>query len=70
MISEKKSLEERIDQMESELKQFENIERMKIEATERHGRVQTDFANLQHSSKSAAKNLKIVSEQHRKLKVN
>lgn len=69
MKTELQSLKEKMQQMQTELQKFEDIEAVKSEGAERNRKLQKELSVLEQRSKRFVESLRNISQEHGKLKV-
>lgn len=69
MKLEMQSLNEKIQQMQKEIRKFEDIDVVKSEGTDRNRKLQKELVTLEQRSKKFVDALKAVTQEHNKLKV-
>lgn len=69
MKNELQTLNEKIQQMQKDIRKFEDIEVVKNEGTERNRKLQKELITLEQRSKKFVDSLRSISQEHGKLRV-
>ncbi len=69
MKLEMQTLNEKIQQMQKEIRKFEDIDVVKSEGTERNRKLQKELVSLEQRAKKFVDALRAISQEHAKMKV-
>jgi hypothetical protein len=70
MKAELKSLADKMDEMQKDIRKFQDIDAVKIEGNEKLRKLQSESASLDKATKSFGDTFKAVQIEHEKLKVH